>query len=220
MCSLSQRRSAEASFLPTPRPGINPTPFQPDLTGDSVLRTEKGKPRIRQDTLCVPPPHPASLLSIQLCLPFTRFVFFSSALLADMMEEARVFSSSQPPHDGNPVTRPLSYADYRPRQGQDDHLSVCRTAEVTMPRGHMLAWSVTAAPSLGGFGYCDEEFRSESKATGSPFHMGEVSCKVLPEGPCLSWLKHKAHLRRSKDCWLLPQKALPPDEERVSARNS
>lgn len=52
-----------------------------------------------------------------------------------------------------PVTRPLSYADYRPRQGQDDHLLVCGTAEVTMPRAHMPAGRVTAALSLGGLGY-------------------------------------------------------------------
>lgn len=50
--------------------------------------------------------------------PFTRLVFFSSALLADMMEEARVFFHLPTSPRRAPVTRPLSEAACRPRSGR------------------------------------------------------------------------------------------------------
>lgn len=87
------------------------------LRGHFMLRTEEEKPG------CIGAfsASPTRLLHLRWELrpplssfSFTRFVFFSSALLADMTEEARVFSTCQPPHDG-PVTRPLAYAAHRSR---------------------------------------------------------------------------------------------------------
>lgn len=86
-----------------------------------MLRTEKENPRTPERALCTPPhltspfsrsserPHTA-----QQCFSFTR-LFFGSALLADMMEEARVFFNFPTSLQWAPGTRPLSYADYTPR---------------------------------------------------------------------------------------------------------
>lgn len=89
------------------------------LRGHFMLRTEKTRGLPRE--LSVPPPltSPFSRSSerphtAQQCFSFTR-LFFGSALLADMMEEARVFFNFPTSLQWAPGTRPLSYADYTPR---------------------------------------------------------------------------------------------------------
>lgn len=136
--SLFQKESAKASFLPTPRQGLVPPSFPAERPPGAQSR-ERKVGELSESS--VDHPHHATAPSrgnsrgphVQQCSSLTRLVFFSSAFLADMMEEARVFFNFPTSPQWAPVTRPLSYADYRPRQGQDDHLFVCGTAEVTMP---------------------------------------------------------------------------------------
>ena len=79
---------------------------------------EKEKSRFTGDSLYPAPPHLHALGAqrphvAQQCFPFTRF-FFSSALLADMVEAARVFNFPASAQRA-PVTKPLFCAGYWPR---------------------------------------------------------------------------------------------------------
>lgn len=100
LCVLVPEGASRGCFLPRPRPVISPTSFWAKWS--LPAQTEKEKPSFHQGSLH--PPHPTPIPGGPAApgsspFSFTRFAFFSSALLADMMEEARVFFS-QPPHDG------------------------------------------------------------------------------------------------------------------------
>lgn len=96
------------SFPPQAQGSIPHPPSR--LRGPVMLRGRKKSRGFVGDSLY--PPTPSSESSKrphigQQRFSFTRFVFFSSALLADMMEEARVFFNFPTSPQWAPGTRPL-----------------------------------------------------------------------------------------------------------------
>lgn len=125
------------SFLPQGQ-GSVPPPFQPGRplrtqNGERKAKDSSGHPLCPRTPPCISTQCPATSPLYQVC-----FLQFCPLGRHDGGGQSVLKFPTSP--RWAPVTRPLSYADYRPRQGQDDHLSVCGTAEVTMPRAWPTCW--------------------------------------------------------------------------------